>query len=642
MRDPRNPFRLRASEQIASETTFLRLFGAGILDVLPEDSLLGLPVFFRSAPGGGKTSLLRLFTPQSMLTLYANRNHEDYKELYARMKQLGAVNDGGPLLLGVMLSCGKNYSSLVDLPWEKLRMERFFFALLNVRIILATLRAASYLHALEYPSELEQMTIEIDPDIGLRLGVPRKSSGAELFKWSSDIEVTIGKALDSLDPSVPEASGHESLFGLEILRPDKIKVRGRPVADHILVMLDDVHKLAPSQHSSLGQYLTGSRLQVPIWIAERLEALSEEQLLDLGAKHGRDYSDRSRTLERYWHEYPARFQRLVMNIADKRVKEARSVEIGSFAECLQASFDSANLQAKMHDVLERVRTRILSKYEQINQFKHWLKTKDNLAGSAYEQALSWRSLEVLVAREERKSQLDLGLILTPEELTKKDDSAVKAAAELFLARESKLPYYFGFERLVNLSSSNIEQFLTIGGDLFEEASSASILSKPTQLSPERQHLIVKKVAKKWWEEEVLRSISRRGQVRMFIESIGRLARWETEKSNAPYAPGVTGIGISMSEREKLKDQKQINQRPDLQDLASVIAICLAHNILEVELERSQGYDQWMLLYLNRILCAHFDLPTQYGGWRPRKLDELSRWLKDGFRPPDAADERLAI
>ena len=32
MRDPRNPFRMRASEQIASDTTFLRLFGSGVLD----------------------------------------------------------------------------------------------------------------------------------------------------------------------------------------------------------------------------------------------------------------------------------------------------------------------------------------------------------------------------------------------------------------------------------------------------------------------------------------------------------------------------------------------------------------------------------------------------------------------------------
>ena len=40
MREPRNPFRLRASEAIESDTTFLKLFGPRYAHLLPEGTQL--------------------------------------------------------------------------------------------------------------------------------------------------------------------------------------------------------------------------------------------------------------------------------------------------------------------------------------------------------------------------------------------------------------------------------------------------------------------------------------------------------------------------------------------------------------------------------------------------------------------------
>src|SRR5437899_7419643 len=108
-REPRNPFRMRASEQIESDATFLRLYSPSVLDVLPRSGMWDRVQVFRSSPGGGKTSLLRLFTPPSLLALYESRASEDYRELYHRMKGIEAVSEDGPLVLGVYLSCAKNY-----------------------------------------------------------------------------------------------------------------------------------------------------------------------------------------------------------------------------------------------------------------------------------------------------------------------------------------------------------------------------------------------------------------------------------------------------------------------------------------------------------------------------------------------------
>ena len=55
------------------------------------------------------------------------------------------------------------------------------------------------------------------------------------------------------------------------------------------------------------------------------------------------------------------------------------------------------------------------------------------------------------------------------------------AAELFLAREYDLPYYFGPERIARLASLNIEQFLGLAGTVFEEVVAAELLRGGTQV-----------------------------------------------------------------------------------------------------------------------------------------------------------------
>src|SRR5260370_31365110 len=111
MREPRNPFRLRASENIDVDATFVRLFGSGVLDMLKGDERLATRII-RSAAGGGKTSLLRLFTPGPLLQLHAHRAQQEYVDLFERMKALGAASDQDPRLWGFIFSGAKYYSAL--------------------------------------------------------------------------------------------------------------------------------------------------------------------------------------------------------------------------------------------------------------------------------------------------------------------------------------------------------------------------------------------------------------------------------------------------------------------------------------------------------------------------------------------------
>ena len=75
MRSYPNPFRSRTSEQVAHQglDRYLHTFGADALDLLPDD-LWDRPVLIRSAPGAGKTSLLRAVSADALKLLSSRRS----------------------------------------------------------------------------------------------------------------------------------------------------------------------------------------------------------------------------------------------------------------------------------------------------------------------------------------------------------------------------------------------------------------------------------------------------------------------------------------------------------------------------------------------------------------------------------------
>ncbi len=197
---------------------------------------------------------------------------------------------------------------------------------------------------------------------------------------------------------------------------------------------------------------------------------------------------------------------------------------------------------------------------------------------------------------------------------------------MFLSRECGIPYYFGRDRIAALSSSNIEQFVDLSGDLFEEIISASVLRRgERQLSAERQQAILRAVTDRRWNS-IPRGASRGHAVLRFLENMGALCVDETYKPTAPYAPGVTGIGISMVDRDHLVSGAGFGPSTTLKVVREVLASCVAQNLLEPRLDRKNKGERWLVLYLNRLLCLRFGLPLGYGGWRPRRLNQLGAWI----------------
>ena len=637
MKVPRNPFRIRFSENIMSDSDFLRLFGPGALDLLPIDGLWDRVQIFRSAPGGGKTSIFRIFTPNSLRHLHASRVSDDYKELYSRLKNIDAVSESGPRVLGVYLSCARVYASLEDLSFETEKKNRLFKSLLNARIILATLRGALSLKNLNYPDDLSKLDISNPPDMNISNIIPVPCSGSELYKWASSIEKNVFDAIDSFSDTYDNTLvGHDDLYSLFILQPKCITINEIPIARHTLVMLDDVHELTSIQRNELLKMSNLMRLPIGIWLAERLDALNEKELLLPGVTLGREYNVIK--LEEFWTNYK-RFENIVINIADLRARSTPDFQISSFAGQLENSLDSVDLHDQYLKTSRVISERIYNEFSSKKKYVGWLNIQKKFQGTPREQAIAWRALEILIARDKGKKQKTLSDIFNlpiPEDdlIKQKEDPSLKGAAELFLTYEFKFPYYFGISRISKIASSNIEQFLAFAGDLFEEIISAEKIKESSILSPNHQEKVLQKAVRQRWDEIPNRIPDGRDVIKL-LESIKKFAQWETIKPNAPYAPGVTGIAISISDCERLIDPVIQEAHPEYARLAKILKAAISHNLLEVHPDKKQGKKGtiWNVFYLNRMLCLYFELPLQYGGYRGKKIDELCTWLDEGVKLP---------
>ena len=642
MRGVRNPFRLSTAESIETDADFLRLFGPGVLDLLPDGATSGQLLFIRSAPGGGKTTLLRVFTPSVLLSLLALRSSEHHREIFGKLRQLDVVDDSGLRVLGTMLSCRRTFPSLDDLDLPQPRSDRLLRALLDARIILGALRTAIESLQLRYPDDVDKVTVQPLTTGEAIPGLALPCSGSAARAWAEQLERSVCDAIDSLGPlDSLDVRGHDVLHSLALLDASAIHVDGSAPKARWLVLLDDVHKLTAGQRRCLRETLVEGRHPTGVWVAERLEALSTDEMLATGALEARDY-DGVVNLEDAWGKGQGRrsFAFAVSAIAERRARMAADVaagasDVGSFVGVLDPGQDSLEYADRTNAAIELVRGRLDEVVRAHPRYGEWIRTRANQDGSPREVLVGLRTLEVLIERDLRKAQMALGFELPAADLVQRDASAVRNAAELFLAAEFKFPYYFGSECVANLGFQNVEQFLRLGGDLFEESLGAALIRRSPVLSPERQEKVLTNACNARLNE--LPSRAGRDVLR-FLEAVGKYCRYETYRPNAPYAPGVTGIAISMADRERLMNRSILAASDAHRRFADMLASALSQNIFRAELDRSVKGGRFMVLYLNRIVCLKYRFPMGYGGFREKPLKEFLVWMDRGF----AKKEELSL
>jgi hypothetical protein len=214
-------------------------------------------------------------------------------------------------------------------------------------------------------------------------------------------------------------------------------------------------------------------------------------------------------------------------------------------------------------------------------------------------------------------------------LESRPSSGLKQAAERFVCTDLRLPYFYGIERVVRLSSYNVEEFLQICTVLYEHIHAQRITRRgagPVEVSARVQHDALKKLAEKRFGE-LPRLFALGPQAQRLVEGIGQMCRERTYEPNAPYAPGVTGIGLNSQDKQTLVQAARNGPEHPYFELASAISSCVAQNLFEVRENLKQDNKTWVVLYLNRIFCVKYDLVYHTGGWQRVSLRRLQDWMR---------------
>ena len=607
---------MRSSESIESQLTFLKLFGSGILGVLQDDYFLNKTVIFRSSPGGGKTSLFRLFGPDSLQEIF--RRQSQYDDLTRSLKGYGALDENGPALLGIYLKMS-GYGSILDLDVPNARKTQYLFASIGYRSILKALLGVLTLKGLDI-KDLERITISKPIDaIVHSLKLP--CNGKELYEQVSAEEQEINKMINRFDVTLSDDARPMLDFEyLKVISPENILLDGKRVISKTLIMLDDLHELRKPQRKELLDAIVPQRFPVSIWLAERLEALDLPSLVP--EISGRDY-DRV-FLEEFWERKSKSFEKFARSISIRRTSMARpDVDMNPLDQHLVDTIDTP----ERHFQFERCSNSIKDKLDTISKrtkaYDKWIAEQHANSSTSFDSLIDWRVLEIQIARQEASLQTKLDD--TPMDDEPDSDGRLDAVGKFFLYSDYDIPYYFGFTNISKLAMDNIEQFLEISSALFDKLESQMIKNnKKSSLFPETQEEIIKGVANSRWKQ--IAGIHNGRQAMSFLTRFKDFALEQTLQPNAPYAPGVTGIGISEADYKRFIDQQQ--QEGKYKQLAQVLQTCISHNLLRVRYDAKQGKpgNEFIIFYLNRLLCAHFGLPLGKGGWRKKIPRELCSWL----------------
>jgi hypothetical protein len=624
-----NPFLERMSER-TSDQEFVRLFSPKILEKLAEDAFEGAVHMFRSPPGGGKTTLLRAFTPSALRGFWHARRAPEMTESYQRLVAHQVLSEqDGPQVLGVLLSCASGYADLP--PSAALDREGLFRALLDCRVVLRALRSLATLLERSSTAQLDDIRLEYDSSANDLKSIPTQGNAAHLISWAEQRERAVYADLDSIASKNTIGMQPTVRFeGVLWLQSVRFVFEGKEVAPRRLLMIDDVHKLRRKQRTMLIEELTEIRPSIPIWLAERSIALGEE-LLAQGTREGRDL--RNYALEELWNTGKGQYQfaTFAQNILDRRLDAQAEIPAGVFSQYLRAALQTEDVRNQIDKGFAIFRDDVL-RYKNNPRYVDWVaQAEGKLADFSLESLHELYTTRILLARDIHKRQMSLELgPLSTEELEQRDSSQVGGAAEIFLHEELNIPYYFGIDRLCAMATSNVEELLSLAATLYDGLRAKQILRRTELLlSPHEQEKLLKENAKRK-RDFIPKNHTEGNRAQHLLDAIGSYCRERTFLPNAPYAPGVTGVRLSTSEQTKLNSGRfgELGQR-----LTRVLAECAAENLLvQRQSAASTSRDSGTVFYLNRTLCAHYDLPLQTGGWQDVDADKLIEWMERGRIP----------
>jgi hypothetical protein len=609
-----NPFHIRCTERIDTDDNFLQLFNAEILSLIDVKSFSMIQLV-RSTPGAGKTTLFKSLQPSILSSL--KENNDEMNVFYNKAKQYGIIDQDGVKLLSCIISCAKNYE-FIDSVFQNGRKQQILFAVLNVKITVLLLKNIMNILDFENITELEKITFADYPEEFVVLDKPFQN-GYKLFLWAQKEERKISRYLDELsDEKTNFTFIYNDFFFLKLFEPNNIFYDGNSFLNYSLVILDDAYKLTPTQRKLVITTLCNMRLKTAVWIGERIEALSYAEIVTQDTRENRDYTVVN--LEDFYRNKKDIFN----TIANKRVKLYDSEQIKTFDNCFNNTINYKDYKNKFEIFIdETIKTIKTFNYMDIDYSDVINKIKNNNS-DFYTKALDFAVLLIKFNRDCVNRQLNLMPIKydIDEFETFYNYKDNRSVAEYYLYEKLGIPYYYGKDKIIDISSFNIDQFLSFAGEIFSKCVSEIIIGKKKNISlkPLEQQRIIKKVAESRFEEIPKRFTCGENIQNLINNLCEKSIQMRDEWKNSYSGGTVTGVGI-------LKYRFSDILKDDIySELLYVLSSAISANYFEKRYIHQGGQD-WVVFYYNRWVCVHYNLPLNYGGWFRSSLDELNLFIK---------------
>lgn len=611
-----NPFSIRASERIFSIDTFLDMLSAEPLtsmESLHKDGKLWNNVtYIQSSPGGGKTTLLRMFSTEAIQRISLPK-HKLYN---TKLKSLDVKSDEVIKRLAVYVLLSRDYGYIEDEFENKYCQSGVFYALLNTRIMAAIVKTIlSYTQVLYknrreisfHPSKYQERFVGLDLPCSLDV----------LMEWIADRERKICDGIGGFVGDTSSVIMDSNLFVFEAITPSCFVRNEECLGGDFIFQLDDVHKLTRSQQELLSSSLVETRRNSTIWLAERLESISATEMLNKNNKEGRDFNkiqldgneDNSR-----------RYRVMIETIAENRAKFSMTELslINSLRDC-----PYANQFSKLYNKASERYVKEISKLDVPEIYSEWKDWLLKLPGGE-EKAVLCRAFLIYLNRQIKTGEV-LALFNFPQEICAPTLlPIVNQGASSLVTLENKIPMYYGFSTLIDISTHNVEQFLSFAEKMF-----SFLLAQRVQndadvvLDVYEQDRIIKDISKEKYSQ--ILSLPNGVVIQRFVECLVKFCKKETFSPAFSYR-FVSGFAIS--QEHDLRKGIQWYEEAQNMKLAELLRDCVAFNILEQDITTQGAAGQkWTVFYLSRWICVACGLALNKGGWRKLGINTLNNWLK---------------
>lgn len=634
-----NPFKKRRTELITDRRTLLSLVSSVPIEEFfePEKKqLLEKLTLVVGTPGCGKTTIAQVVEFESLYNLCQGTASPINRDLVDVLTGHELIKDGLPAILGHRLAMSTNFRDIWELPYSDQTRLALLRAFLQSKAVLG------------WFSQLDVMGVSLE-HVEIMMGANSESvftttgaDRAESFReYARSIELAIFKIVTSLVPpdekEMAESFLNTSYDVFEVLSGFRVRRwPGAPDApidsDVILrpmIIVDDAHELHPMQFTQLRDWLKTKAMGVSRWLMCRPDVVSADDYRDAlikdtvseedmqpGSIRDRDYIMKLMQLGT-----ARRFKHVATDIATRyiaSIPEFRRRGISDLKPLLNQTATAELAPGVYRQLQEKV-----EKLAQEARFSKSLveslhaRVRDDVPADE-----SQAALRILIYREKNKTpQIDLlgddELLDEPASDDKKVNSTVLEGARVQLMHEFDRPYYFGMDKLIAASNSNIEQFVRLAGTLVDELLARVIRNREPYLAPKAQHVALVGQAKQAMNDW---DFPYNAVVRALVKEIATQCLAKTLQGNAPLGAGANAIGIPQEEMDAVlrRDGR----------LARVLHFAFAYNALVFVPSYRCKNKVWCLLELGALPNLAYGLTLNRGGFIESTLRKLQAMVPE--------------